>query len=580
MTKTFSKDKEKRIYNTIWLASKSYDYIPSFVGNDIGGEPDFYFNIIIGLSVKYFGKEEINELFSLWEDSFRSDTYDILTWIALEDLLYRKEVKTRPVLKSLRKSYAENFFLDKNDPHRRRLALQNPLVFGIEVKKMEEILGRKETSLTSLSEKEKIIYERLILPDQATFPQIKYSLLETYKKYLKFDPNKKSNPLAKLLKKSLKSSTFHPLERSIKPTYLFSKEKKEESTGLSSLIYAIRAKRSKKRDRQIERIFGKSIISSKEAHILRDKYCQGPHRKSRLWYSKQEFNESNIDSHAKRAQDMARKRNNTIFEKDILSYKKQIESLARAFRSSLKSSLTSYENIADHGNLVGRLAWKSKLPKEDHIFSIKTLKETTSMAVDLVIDGSASLLDHQEDLAIEAYILAKSLELCKIPLRITAYTSVDNYTVLTNLKDFDEKASKDKIFSFYAQGWNRDGLAFRAFNKFLDKKEKENHLVLILTDANPKDLKPYETEGLSLKKSYDGKIALEDSKKALVNLRKKGVSIGAIINTSSKDKEARPIANAKYLYGRNFVSIKSVKHFSNAAKRLIKTHISEINGKN
>src|SRR5699024_10460720 len=131
-----SRNQEKRIFNIIWNSANSYDYFPGFIGNDISGDPDFYFNIVIGLAVKYFGKENMDKLFSQWEDSLKSRTYDYLTWSCLEEVLYKKEVKVRPVLKSLRKEYAENFFLDKNDPHRRKFALQNPLLYSIQVQRM------------------------------------------------------------------------------------------------------------------------------------------------------------------------------------------------------------------------------------------------------------------------------------------------------------------------------------------------------------------------------------------------------------------------------------------------------------
>ena len=202
------------------------------------------------------------------------------------------------------------------------------------------------------------------------------------------------------------------------------------------------------------------------------------------------------------------------------------------------------------------------------------------MSIDLLIDGSASLLDFQEDMAIEAYILAKSLEKCKIPLRITAYSSLDDYTVLTILKDFEEKANQDRIFSYYAQGWNRDGLAFKAFEKLIEDRKKENHLLLIMTDSNPRDLKPYITEKFAFNKAYDGKDGLEDTKKSLETIKKKGTSVAGVVNTSSFDDKSEPIENSKYLYGRNFASIDSVLNFSNIAKRLIKNEISRLNRKN
>lgn len=577
MGNDFAKDQEKRIFNTIWNSATSYDYFPGFIGSNISGEPDFYFNIIIGLAAKYYGSKNMKELFSLWEDNIRSGVYDYIAWIFLEDLLFRKEVKERPVLKKLRKDYAENFFLDKNDPQRRKLALQSPLIFSLQVQKMRDVLGIDKKSMTK---KEEEIYKALSFPEDISFEEIKSTFLKTYKDYLKFDPDKKSSGLSKFLAKSFMAFTFHPLERSIKPSYLFSEDKKVEQNFISSFFYSLASRYSEKKDRQIEGVFGKSLYNSKELVTLRERYCKDAHRRSRIWYTKGVFDKNKQNEAAARAKVLALERNKKTYQENILGYKKQIAYLARSLKSTLNSSLTSYQSLADHGDLIGRLAWKSKLPKENHIFSVKVLRETSSMSVDLLIDGSASLLDFQEDLAIEAYILAKSLEACQIPLRITAYASVDDYTVLTILKDFDEKASQDKIFSYYAQGWNRDGLAFRAYQRILQDKKMDKHLVLIMTDARPRDLKAYMTEGFSLNKSYDGKRALDDSKKALDKIRKKNISLAAIINTASKDNKSDIIENAKYLYGRKFASIDSAKNFAHAAGRLIKNEIGTAQRKN
>lgn len=573
MAKINSIDQEKRIFNTIWNSASTYDYYPAFIGRDISGEADFYFNIIIGLCVKYYGQKNMRDLFATREENPKSETYDLLTLLSLEDIVYRREVKQRPVLRDLRYNYAENFFLDKYDPQRRKFALQNPMLFSIQVQKMRDILGIEKKSMTK---KEEAIYKKLSYDENISYKDLKESLLRTFTEYLKFDPNKKSRGLSKLIGKNKPLLAFHPLEKSIKPSYLFAETKLSEENIFKSYVYTLLAKHSKKRDKQIEAVFGKSIFSTKEAYKLRFKYCTDCHRRSRLWYSKGVFDKNNLNDAALRAKNTAIEKNKKTFEKNILAYKKQIATLSRSIKSKLNSSVTSFETLADHGSLVGKLAWKSKLPKEDHIFSIKVLRETSSMSVDLLIDGSASLLDFQEDLAIEAYILAKSLEACQIPLRISAYASLDDYTVITILKDFDEKASQDRIFSYYAQGWNRDGLAYRAFEKILDTRPKDNHLMLVMTDCKPRDLKPYMTEGLSFNKSYDGKEALEDTRASLDLIRKKGISLGAIVNTSSKDEKNLTIENARYLFGRNFASIDSAQNFSMAAGRLIKNEIGRL----
>lgn len=567
----FSNATQKRIFNTIWNLADKYDFFPPFTGYDLRGNPDFYFNMIIGLSVKYYGKENMKSLFDTWQGSFKQETYDFLTWMALEDLLFRKEVKERPVLSNLRKTYANNFLVDRNELFRRKLALYNVLAFNIQTQRMKDILNIKKGSLKG---KDRKIYDSLILPEDIEFIDLKNSLVDTYKKFLNFKPDKKTNKASNLMRKGLSKVNFYPLERSTKPSYVFSENKSEYKSSFTSFIYSISNRNSLKEEQKIEKTFGKLIFSKKEYLEIIGKYCTDSHKKSRLWFTKFKYNNKNLTDD--NAEKLAIEQNKKKFQENRLNYNKQIRDLSRKINSSLISNTKSYDLVSDHGNLMGNIAWKSKLPNENHIFSIKTTREVSSMSIDLLIDGSASLLSYQQDLAIQAYILARSLEICNIPLRITTYCSVNNYTILTILKDFDESPSKDNIFSYHAQGWNRDGLAFRGFQKILEKRQRRNHLLLIMTDASPSDIKPLYTKTFSINKSYDAKDALLDSKKELDSIRKQGINIAAIINSNTNDKDDQSIKNATFLYKNRFAKIDSALNFSNAASRLIKNEINRV----
>jgi hypothetical protein len=577
MTENFESANEKRIFNTIWNSSENYDYFPDFVGSDVKGNPDFYFNIIIGLAAKYYGRENLDGLFKTWETSFRAGTFDFLTRMALEDLVYKKEVSKRPVLKKLRKYYAENFFLDQNDLYRRKFALQSPLLFNIQSQKMRDILNIKDKDL---KKKEKEIYQRLIFPQNISFLDLKTSLLDIYKEFFNFDPKKKGSTALKFLGKNLSRFSFQPFEKSIKPAYFSTEKDLQNLDPISSFYFSITKNIFRQKDEKIEAAFGKSLFSKEENNALRIKYCKGADKKSRLWYTKADSQEKKKNTVKSDIERLAIERNKKKFKENRLIYNKQIKDLARQIKSSLKASLSSYKIIADHGDLIGSLARKSQLPNENHIFSVKTLRESSSMSIDLLLDGSASLLGFQEDIAIQAYILAKSLEECNIPLRITAYCSVEDYTILTILKDFDDSPSQDDIFSYHAQGRNRDGLAYKAFGTLLEDVDLNRHLLLIMTDSNPRDLKALYTDSFGPNKSYEGQDALFESKKELDKIRKKGLDLAAIINTKADDDKNQVIKNSRYLYKNKFATISSALNFSAAASRLIKKEIGKIERKN
>ena len=143
-----------------------------------------------------------------------------------------------------------------------------------------------------------------------------------------------------------------------------------------------------------------------------------------------------------------------------------------------------------------------------------------------------------------------------------------DFTILTILKDYYEKAEIKKIFRFKAMGWNRDGLVFRAYRAILDKNIKDT-LSIILTDANPQDLKPLITDGFKFNMPYQDQVGLEDAKKNLNILRKKGLKIAAIISGDH-------VENAKEIYRSNFIKIDKASAIANACGKFIKKQISSI----
>ena len=98
---------ENRIANIQWAGAGSYNFENFIIGENIDGNPDFYINLIIGLAIKYLGEREIQKLFDAWAYNFRRDRYDLALVYILEDFAYKKEVRERPVLKSIRLAYAQ-----------------------------------------------------------------------------------------------------------------------------------------------------------------------------------------------------------------------------------------------------------------------------------------------------------------------------------------------------------------------------------------------------------------------------------------------------------------------------------------
>lgn len=552
---------ENRINNLQWAGAESYEFDNFIIGENIDGKPDFYLNLIIGLAIKYLGYKEIKKLFDSWAYNIKRDKYDLALIYIIEDFAYNKEVKKRPVLKSLRKSYAKKFLDDRYDLQRRNLTLRQNQIYRLEEIRMKEILKIKNPKI---SKKDRDLYNFLKLKLDTNKDNLEARVKNLFEKYLGYKENNILKNLPSLNISLFENAGMLSLERSNMPADF--KAKGEKSHGFASLVLAYGNKKRKASLNFIEKTFGKSIFDEEIRLGIERDLCTGCHKRSKLFFSKGiDENDKDLD------QDLNKKaiaRHLLKFKANEASYTRAISVLSKEIKLKLNLTSSLDQDLSQRGRLVPRLAYKAEISDRAKIFKKNTLKANPSMKVDLLIDGSASLLDKESEVAIEAYILAKSLENNNILNRVIAFQTVNDFTILSILKDYDDKAEMKKIFRFKAMGWNRDGLIFRAYRAILDKDIK-NTLSLILTDANPQDLKPLISDGFKLNKPYQEEPALDDTKKSLAYLRKKSLSIAAIINGSKLD-------NAKVLYHNNFIKIDDPAGISSAAGKFIKKQISKV----
>ena len=563
MTNKNSRKEENRIKNIIWDGSMDYDKDPFITGEDISGNPDFYLNLIIGLSAKYFGSENLEKIFNNWQYNLHRDKFDLFAIFLLEDLVYEKEVQSRQVLTSLRKLYAEKFLEDKFDLQRKNLALKENLFFEMQLKKVNNILGMPY----KLSHKRESIFENLRLPEDTDEKNLEERILNIFRENLNYKENEvlKFSPIKNFT--LFDSLGFVKLERSNSPT-IFGDFQEKKTSGLTGFFYSLALKRRREKEKYIEETFGKSIYSEEEMKVIQEKYLYGAHKKSRLHYTRGQSHK-NIDE--ENFDDDAINRHLLKFKENRNFYNNEIKSLSKKIRLALSNHSGIEEVVTNSGKLISKLAYKSMISDRVNIFSKKILNLNSYLKVDLVLDASASLMDLESDIAIEAYIVSKSLENNEILNRVISYETVGDYTVITILKDYEDKCDFEKIFRYRTAGWNRDGLFYRAYQNLVDLKN-ENHLLIALTDAHPRDIRPLASKNFFGSKNYSDQSSLEDTKKELEKLKKLGIHTSAILNS---DK----IENAKFLFGRNYIKIKSVKEIANVAGRFIQREIANIEKK-
>ena len=561
MDRTKEKLYENRISNIQWAGARDYSFDNFIIGENIDGNPDFYINLIIGLAIKYLGKNEIQKLFDAWAYNFRRDKYDLALLYILEDFAYKKEISQRPVLKSLRIAYAQKFLDDKYDLQRRNLALRQNTIYRLELLRMGEILGK---NTGNFSKKDLDLYKKLCLPSDTDKSNIESRVINLFNTYLGYRESDLLKKLPSLNLSLFESAGMVSLERSNMPANFAGKSQK--SHGFGSLILDFKMKKRRESLAYIEKTFGKSLFDEKIRLGIERDLCTGGHKKSRLFYTRGiTENDKDLD------QDLNKKaiaRHLLKFKANKTAYTRAISVLSKEIKLKLNLTSSLDDNLASRGKLVPRLAYKAEITDRAKIFKKKSLQTDPNIRVDLLVDGSASLLEKESEVAIEAYILAKSLENNSILNRVISFQTLGDFTILTILKDYNEKTDIKKIFRFKAMGWNRDGLVFRAYRAILNKDFK-NTLSLILTDANPQDLKPLITEGFRLNKPYQDQVGLDDTKKNLADLRKKGLKIGAILSGDH-------VENAREIYRSNFIKIDKPTSIASACGKFIKNQISSL----
>lgn len=567
MSKSFAFADKRRVDNLIWAGAHAYDFAPDFAARDLSGQADFYMNLIMGCTYFRYGRENLKELFALWQDSYRMPFFDQLTWFGLECAIYPGEAEERPALEELRRESARSFLSPELDLQRRNFALQNVLLFELKQAQSLAILGKPQVKM---SRKAGLLYEAFHFEKTPDFTEFRKLLLELYQSHLQLAKERRQPSAFRRRFLSFWQRINKPLVKRVSLTTNLQKQEltadKTSVQGAGTPWFSF-AKRDDERLRaRLTSEFGPPLFDEADQLALEDKFANQEHKGSRLWICRQREdypqvkNKTDLQLEAVIEQ---KKKSFQSYRKHQSFYRQSIQRLANYLQLMLATDLVPGHNPSHYGKLVGQLAFKSKIPGQDKIFHRHAEVPAAERSVDLMLDASASRLGQVEDIAIQTYILAESLERSTIPVRILAYCTLEKYTILSILKDFNEPLDLNKLFSYHALGWNRDGLAYRAMQALLPGRPYHNHLILILTDAAPNDLRPLQA-ARKFPRSYSGKQGLEDAAAGLDMLREPGIKIAALISGAKESHE-----NVHKLFGNRYERLNDTGQLVNKAKKLI-----------
>ncbi len=176
-------------------------------------------------------------------------------------------------------------------------------------------------------------------------------------------------------------------------------------------------------------------------------------------------------------------------------------------------------------------------------------KKTRDMATLLLADISLSteggitqemrIIDVIKD---SLMVFSEALEKLDDKFAIYTFSSLQNkkvyFNIIKNFKDRYDALIRGRIDSIKPQYYTRMGAAIREATKILEKQQSTNKLLLIISDGKPND-----------EDRYDGRYGIEDTKKALQEIKNKGITPFCI----TIDLDAKEYLS--YLFGRNGYAI-------------------------
>ncbi len=139
-------------------------------------------------------------------------------------------------------------------------------------------------------------------------------------------------------------------------------------------------------------------------------------------------------------------------------------------------------------------------------------------------------------------VFSEALEKLDDKFAIYSFSSLQNkkvyFNIIKNFKDKYGDLIRGRIDAMQPYYYTRLGAAIRESAKILDKQQSANKLLLIISDGKPND-----------EDRYDGRYGIEDTKKAIEEVKKKGITPFCI----TIDLEAKEYLS--YLFGRNGFAI-------------------------
>ena len=548
------KAKEKqRAWNIIWSVSGDYSIIPDITAYDERGKADLYWNYIIGAVYKYYDYRLFNEFFDTLSYDRDYLFYQKLLILGLEGCIFERDSKSRPVLAGLRHECGKKAYENRDgiELFDEILAAYFSRIYGYDIRVSDGIKNLLDDLKVDLNDDTR---------------QVIYKMNQIIKKY--FEPDFSSEFYIKRIKAKLKF--FGRKTPSIKGSTLTFKEEEDKGRQKGKIFSGLLKLKEKSDDRErkfIQDYFGISILGESKTKALERILCDDAHEGCRLHFTRGQFGESDDAIFRQKQAAQQRNKNKLHYLNNYIRNTNAITKLTQRIKNAMIVNYT-YSMKSDSGKLNTEIAWRTVLD-DDRIF-LKIIKdEIPDMSVDIMLDASASQLNRQETIAEEGYIIAESLTRCNIPVRIYSFCNMRDYTVMNLFRDYDEKGNNDRIFNYYAAGFNRDGMALRTAIHMMEDSKYNHKILIVLSDCRPNDMLGVAAKGLiPIQKEYANETGVNDTANEVRKGWKKGISILCVFTGKDED-----LPSVKKIYGQKFTRILTLDKFAEMVGVLIEREL-------
>lgn len=550
-------NEKQRALNIIWNASKNYGLKALLTAYDECGKADLYWNYIIGSVYKYFDYNLLREFFDNLKYDRDCILYQQIMMLGLEGCIYEKEKKDRPALAGLRCNCGEKALKtqDSGDVFDEIAAAYFSRIRGNRIRVRDSINSLLDDLYFDKLDTDHIIQKMDYIIKKYFEPEYKD---EFYIKKLR--PKKFLNLIKRnSMKKTNDEGTWTWAED----------EEDKDSRGRGKIIsklYKIKENLDKKDRDFIVNYFGTSLYEESKNTALERILCDGNHNHCHLHFTRGLFQDNKDTLLRRKLINIQKQKNIENYAKNFIRNANNINKLTARIKNAITND--SYAVKTERGKLISSRAWRTVL--EDTEIFIKNIEEDLAdFSVDLMLDASASQLYRQEVIAEEAYIIAESLTRLKIPLKIYSFCNMRDYTVINLFREYNEINGNDRIFNYYAAGFNRDGMAIRTAIHMMEGTKYRHKILIILSDGKPNDMLGVHSQGrLPFMKEYSDETGLDDTANEVRKGWQKGLSILCVFTGRDED-----IPSVKKIYGNKFTRIETLDKFAEMVGLLLEKEL-------